>query len=242
MKWVRDTTGRFSQRPHYEPAEIDVECESLISQFLRHRHDVVEYPISTDDLIVLLEREAADVDIYADLTDEGPAVEGATYFDPKGKPTIKIARHLAEDPWAINRFRTTATHELGHVRFHAFLWPLEPPPSLFDSVTPTSAADPSPRCQRDSIQTVRAVDWMEWQAGYASGSLLMPVGALHRVVESARRSAGLVTSPTESSSDAAALIKTVAAAFEVSAEAARVRLAQLRLLRPPSAQTSDLAL
>ena len=132
MKWVRDTTGRFAQRPHYDPAEIDVKCKSLISQFLRHGRKVVRYPISTDDLIVLLEREAADVDIYADLTDEGPAVEGATYFDPKGKPTIKIARHLAEDPWAINRFRTTATHELGHVRFHAFLWPLEPLPSLFE--------------------------------------------------------------------------------------------------------------
>ncbi len=70
---------------------------------------------------------------------------------------------------------------------------------------------------------------MEWQAGYASGSLLMPVGALQRVVEAARRSAGLIVSPTESSTSAAALIKTVAAAFEVSADAARVRLTQLRL-------------
>jgi hypothetical protein len=240
VKWVPDTTGRFAQRPHYDPAEIDAECEPLVSQFLRHRHGAVRYPISTDDLIVLLEREAADVDIYADLTGEGPAVEGATYFAPQGKPTVKIARHLAEDPWAVNRFRTTATHELGHVRFHAFLWPLEPSPALFYPDDAPTVADPSPRCRRDSIHMVSTVDWMEWQAGYACGSLLMPLTALRSVVDAARRSAGLHTSPAERSAHATALTKAVAAAFEVSAEAARVRLTQLRLLRPAGAQTADL--
>lgn len=34
MKWVRDKTGRFPQRPHYLPAEIDDECERQIRAFL----------------------------------------------------------------------------------------------------------------------------------------------------------------------------------------------------------------
>ena len=30
MRYVRDRTGRFSMRPHYEPAELDQECEKVL--------------------------------------------------------------------------------------------------------------------------------------------------------------------------------------------------------------------
>jgi hypothetical protein len=29
VKYVPDRTGRFSQRPHYEPKELDRECENI---------------------------------------------------------------------------------------------------------------------------------------------------------------------------------------------------------------------
>ena len=38
VKYVPDRTGRFSQRPHYEPKELDRECENLIASFLKERH------------------------------------------------------------------------------------------------------------------------------------------------------------------------------------------------------------
>jgi hypothetical protein len=34
---------------------------------------------------------------------------------------------------------------------------------------------PSPKCKRDKILGASEVDEMEWQAGYVSGSLLMPL-------------------------------------------------------------------
>ena len=33
VKYVPDRTGRFSQRPHYEPKELDRECEELVEVF-----------------------------------------------------------------------------------------------------------------------------------------------------------------------------------------------------------------
>jgi hypothetical protein len=242
MRWVPDTTGRFAQRPHYEAAEIDAECEALICGFLHDRHGGVGYPVTTDDLIVLLEREAADIDIYADLTAEGPDVEGATYFSAGRKPTVKIAKRLADDPWKVNRFRTTATHELGHVRFHTFLWPLEPRPTLFYADETHPEADASPRCKRQNIQSLRAVDWMEWQAGYACGAFLMPLTAMKRVVGTEHQSDGRQPSPRDGSTESEKIIKAVSTAFQVSAEAARIRLIQLRLLTDSATQRESLPL
>ena len=63
MKWVRDNTGRFIRRPHYDPSEIDFECEQVIETFLRKRYGKVEYPISTSDLTVLIESWVEDLDM-----------------------------------------------------------------------------------------------------------------------------------------------------------------------------------
>ncbi len=49
MRYVADRSGRFTQRPHYEPKELDRECEAIVSAFLRERHGSVAYPLTTDD-------------------------------------------------------------------------------------------------------------------------------------------------------------------------------------------------
>ena len=33
MRWVRDNTGRFTQRPHFEPRELDVDSENIVGEF-----------------------------------------------------------------------------------------------------------------------------------------------------------------------------------------------------------------
>jgi Zn-dependent peptidase ImmA (M78 family) len=239
MKWVVDKTGRFAQRPHYDPEELDGECEALISSYLRDRHGKISFPIDTNDLVVLLEREARDVDLFADLSAEGPDVEGVTHFNAEGKPDVKIAGHLSREPWSANRFRTTATHELGHVKFHNGLWPVEPRLALFYPEEPTQR-DTSPRCKRDNIQTARATDWMEWQAGYACGAFLMPVSHLKKLVVGSRRSAGLTDTPSADSPGGDGLISAVKSEFDVSADAARVRLYQLRLISQQPTQSTGL--
>jgi hypothetical protein len=137
VRMVRDRTGRFPERPHYEPAELDVECELFLGDFLRDRHGRVQWPVTTDDLTCLLEHEVADLDLYADLSEEGADVEGVTEFHPGHKPRVRISAALATADHRAHRLRTTLTHELGHVRFHEFLFELRAARlDLFDTQSP----------------------------------------------------------------------------------------------------------
>src|SRR5262245_10401430 len=109
VMYVRDQTGRFPQRPHYKPEELDRECESLITTFIKGLHGKVGYPVETEDLKTLIERDTEDLDVYADLSTYGAEVEGVTEFNAGRKPSVKIARHLTEDDRRENRLRTTLT-------------------------------------------------------------------------------------------------------------------------------------
>lgn len=225
MKWVKDLTGRFPQRPHYPPGELDGECERIISDFLCRRRGTVVYPIATDDLSVLLEQETSDLDPYADLSNEGLEVEGVTDFCPGKRPRVRIARELSEDPRRENRLRTTLTHELGHVKFHNFLWAFQQAqldPSIFRMA--------SPRCKRETILSARPTDWMEWQAGHASGAFLMPISPLKELVVVFRTEANNLDVIEFGSEAAQELIRRVQERFQVSAEAARVRLLRSRYI------------
>jgi len=221
MEWVKDLTGRFSRRPHYFPEELDTQCENLVCEFLRSRHQNVRYPISTDDLTVLIETLTEDLDLYADLSQEEGEVEGVTDFFRGRRPKVRISRHLATDPRLSNRLRTTLTHELGHVKFHTFMFDGPSTASLFPSESP----ELSNKCKRENM--LQAADWMEWQAGFACGALLMPASALRetirRVMDTQRAA---VARFAVTSAEGQALISTVASQFEVSRDAARVRLSQ----------------
>jgi hypothetical protein len=122
VQYVRDQTGRFQQRPHYKPEELDRECESIITGFIKGLHGEVRYPIETEDLKTLLERDTEDLDVYADLSTYGAEVEGVTEFKPGRKPSVKISSHLTENNRRENRLRTTLTMSTG----------------MFDSITTCS--------------------------------------------------------------------------------------------------------
>jgi hypothetical protein len=80
VRYVPDTTRRFRLRPHYETAELDGECEVIITTFLEELYGELILPIPTDALTKLIERDAADLDLYADLSADGPDVEGGNRF------------------------------------------------------------------------------------------------------------------------------------------------------------------
>jgi hypothetical protein len=84
MRYVPDRTGRFAERPHYEGAELDRIFERLVTEFLEAHRGKIAFPITTDDLTVLIERDTEDLDAYADLSAYGSDVEGVTEFVPKG--------------------------------------------------------------------------------------------------------------------------------------------------------------
>src|SRR4051812_7822660 len=92
---------------------------------MQERSGGIVLPIPTDALTKLIERDAADLDLYADLSSAGSAgsdVEGVTTFIRGEKPRVHIAAELSEQERLVHRLRTTLTHEYGHVWLHNPLW------------------------------------------------------------------------------------------------------------------------
>jgi len=222
MRYVKDMTGRFATRPHYEPAELDKECEKILSGFFGGR---IPTPIDTDNLASLIERDTSDFDPGADLSRYGPDVEGVTEFLPHKKPKVRIVAELAYDDVRQNRYRTTLTHEYGHVYFHAYLFATDARGGDLFSGVPAKSGEQI--CKRDGIMNARKTDWMEWQAGYVCGALLMPITSFRRVVAGYQEQNKLFGPVAERTEHATRLIETIRSEFQVSADAARIRLLQL---------------
>ncbi len=227
MKYVPDKTGRFLKRPHYEPTELDGECDAIIRGFLKAKYGDAKFPISTDDLTCLIEQDASDLDLYADLSKEGPDIQGVTDFYPKSKPGVRIDRRLSENPSYENRLRTTLTHEYGHVRFHDYVWKLDLKPADMLAEVPSKV---SPKCNRGAILNAAATDWMEWQAGYISGALLMPVSVLMKLFSDYTKEKSIFAPIYAESEHGQACRRMLMESFKVSDEAAKVRLLKLNLL------------
>lgn len=221
MIWVTDKTGRFPQRPHYKPEELDYECQEIVSRFLKHKFGTVKLPISTDDLTVLIEQDTSDLDLYADLSTDGEDIEGATDFFKNKEPVVLIKKELSGQPWREHRLRTTLSHEYGHVKLHAFLWKTYRP-----KLIPSPGWEKGPRCKRSTILASPQKDWLEWQASYASGALLIPITYLRQIAGDFLKEQGYYRSVMTGSSEADILIQRIADSFDVSRDAAKVRLSQ----------------
>ena len=227
VKYIPDPTNRFLQRPYYKPEELDRTCEHIISTFLKDSHGAAQFPVSTDDLTRLIERDTEDLDLYADLSHYGADVEGLAEFHIGRKPSVKISTMLANDTRRENRLRTTLTHEYGHVHFHAYLWELAPlRPDLLSHNPNTDKQT----CKRDNISDAAQTDWMEWQAGYVCSALLMPISPVRRLVGDYRQSHDLHGVIGCNNLHGRALIDAMQSDFQVSADAARVRLIKLGFL------------
>ena len=225
MKWLKDPTGRFPERPYYDVEELHNLSEGLIFNFLRGKYGGVAFPVSTEDLTVLIESDTSDLDQYANLASEGDDVEGVTPFFPDRKPVVMIAEDLAVAEYREHRLRTTLAHEFAHVKLHSSLWQFNQLMLL-----PQQEEEPGPRCRRGGILGAARTDWMEWQAGYVSGALLMPVTSLKELAYAAFADWGVFGSVVTESVKGAELIRLAAGRFDISRDAARVRLAQLGLL------------
>lgn len=227
VKMYPDPTGRFPERPFYEPDELDRECERIISNFLVKRRGAVVFPVLTEDLHVLIEADGADCDSSVDLRRYGDDVEGLTYFPRDQCPQVKISDRLATDPRRVNRLRTTLAHEFGHLRFHRFLFEQR---HDIEDLFARKQPDDMQICKRDSILNAPRSDWMEWQAGYISGAILMPATPIRAFFQKYCESRGVYGALPLASRDSQALIGRVKVDFQVSEEAARVRLQALNLL------------
>jgi Zn-dependent peptidase ImmA (M78 family) len=225
--YLRDSTGRFPQRPHYDPEELDHECETVIADFLLTLHGEIRYPIATDDLTKLIERDAEYLDIYADLSSYGANVEGLTEFNQGRKPCILISASLSKFDHMENRLRTTLTHEYGHVYFHNYLWQQK---SSMQDLLSQHRDSGKEICKRDSMIDAPQKDWMEWQAGYACGAFLMPKTAVMQLVCNYVEEHGIYGTVSLQTPHAQNLSSRMTKTFQVSDEAARIRLLKIGLL------------
>ena len=236
-RWIKDPTGRFPERPFYRQEDLDTLSERWVVGLLFEKYGKADFPVSTEDLTVMVECDTSDFDQYADLSEEGEGVQGVTFFYPDRKPVVKISQELSNSISGEHRLRTTLTHELAHVKLHASLWP-------FDQLRlfPDEQESLGPRCKTPGETKGYRGDWMEWQAGYASGAVLMPITQLGRLVQATLQAWGTFRSVPTESSMATELITRVAGAFGVSRDAAKVRLAQLDyLMDGPGDRSLELA-
>jgi len=225
LKSIPDNTGRFRLRPHYQSTELDVECEEIITTFMNERCNGFVLPIPTEVLTKLIERDAADLDLYADLSEEeGENVHGVTDFRIGNKPSVRIDRRLSERQNGEHRLRTTLTHEYGHVKFHDELYQSKySTPALF-----VDAFEIEPlKCKWETQLDAPSIDWMEWQAGYTCGALLMPASYVRKSVSDFMKRQKLTGPPPTISREALILISGIREEFFVSDEAARIRLLKL---------------
>lgn len=226
MRWTNDETGRFTKRPWYESGEIDEVCEGVVSEFLQETRGNIGYPISTEELTVLIERHTSEFDQFADLSAIGGKVQGITIFIDGERPIVRIDQHLQGDlPWHQNRFRTTVAHELGHVVFHRELAKLRVGAR---NGTPTESS--LCHCDEDNIIGTGGVDWMEWQAGYASGAFLMPQSHLLGLITRWRGEWHCSSGNPPRLAARHDLVSQVKRTYGVSKAAAEVRLRQLGVL------------
>lgn len=235
VKMIRDNTGLFAERPFYRERELDDECERLIHDLLLKRQGKIDYPVSTEDLTVLIEMHDAELDSYADLSKYGADVEGMTEFFTDRGPKVSISERIAADERRENRFRTTLTHEFGHVKFHGPLWAQKF--ATGDLLEHGGNANKA-ISKRDNILNAPQSDWMEWQAGYISGALLMPATSVRRLVSDYCGPRELHGDIHVSTEHAARLIEMVMERFAVSEEAARIRLLKLNLITLAHGQPS----
>lgn len=234
MKYQIDETGRLPEKPKYSQKELNNMAEEVLFASSDILGQNIQYPISTDKLTVIIEKYVDDLDLYADLEkDYGDKnIEGVTIFLPFKKPVVRISEKLQKFKFKENRLRTTLAHELGHVIIHNPLWQRE-----FSKLQlPFDTTEKRIQiCKRKTLfskdePNYEHYDWIEWQANYFGSALLMPKKALYKFYKKFTTERGIRSQISEESSDASDLISMLSQAFQLSNEAVRVRLKQMKIL------------
>jgi hypothetical protein len=86
---IPDRTRRFPERPHWEIRELEQMCEETMTSFLRQHFGFERIPVQTEAVTMLIERDAADLDLATNLSDEIHEVFGFTQFERGRKPLVK---------------------------------------------------------------------------------------------------------------------------------------------------------
>jgi hypothetical protein len=187
------------------------------------------------DIEALIEGHfGARLDQHADLE---PGVLGVTTFEPGKAPLVEINRDLSEaadqgiESWVRGRWRITLAHEASHIIFHRKDYEGSTQASLFGE-PPAVDAPRLQRClKRDLHELSRRVDPREYQANLGMAAILMPKAIFTELALPL-----LLALPVPWQSESFRMdprylkvISELALRFQVSKEAARIRVEKLGL-------------
>ncbi|MHB1953183.1 MAG: hypothetical protein ACYCOU_05495 [Sulfobacillus sp.] len=223
MKTYRSKSGPFSERPHFEPSEIDRICaDELRKEGL--------YPNSPEAIRIdrFVEKRFGVVPQYEDLPE---GILGFTKFTKKCVEAIVIAIALDTEKGKVaeRRVRTTLAHEAGHGLLHAYLFALdEKPLQLFDA---DSHSDYKILCRdiQGDERKSRAYGgrWWEFQANRAMGGLLCPRSLMQEALTPFLVSSGSLGAITLDEKLREGAIRTLADIFDVNPIVAKIRINEL---------------
>lgn len=237
MEWYYGPEG--DQRIWYESAEIETIAEDELRRagLMPPPHDP-----ATDLERFIEEHLKAQLDQYAQLPE---GVLGLTRFDARRGPAVSISSTLTEAadqdpprPGQLGRWRATLAHEATHIFLHRYLF--DPAMAPLSSRQPGgSPAEPGAvmRCLHRDVAPVTTQDWgcvrqrRDWreiQANRGMAALLMPARTFKDVAFEQIAKLGLTSSPSDPSC-AETLAAALASSFQVSKQAALIRLGTLRI-------------
>lgn len=221
------------KRLWFEPTEIEeiMECELAKGELM---------PTLTDcsvDIESFLERHLkVRCDQYAPLP---PDVLGLTQFRAGQKPWVRINQDLTQTAlddedrpdWLLGRWRATLAHEASHVILHACLFASDPNQGTLFAMDDEPEEHNLHRCLKQNVLfRGQASDWREVQANMGMAALLMPrkvfAAACLQSIEASGRSGDVQAGSAEHRT----LCRKLADRFQVSRQAADIRLETLQLL------------
>lgn len=203
-------------------------CDAAMGQILTVRHGDRDRAITDDDLSVLLESLGVELDLFADLFHEKEWRQGYTEFFLDRPPIVRIARGLAENNKYANRFRFTLAHETGHILAQREAY------ERIGNVCSRGSAWLS-YCNKHGLRR-QLHDWLEFQADYCGGALLMPKRLLDAHISLHPELNASGRNPIYSTIGRSLAVN-VSERFHTSVDAARVRLISLGYLFRPSPGT-----
>lgn len=220
MKMVRDSSGRFPERPFFPEGEI----EGIMGQVLAAAGNPRLPGLPAVDMDMLM----FNLHLEPQYTALPDGVLGATRFGSDGTPEITVSERLEADSrldsTALHRLRTTQAHEIGHATLHA---------PLYVQIS-SSAGVTIGRLPCEASQQTRTVlykgEWWEYQANAAMAALIMPApDFLEQSSTWCRENRVKVTNRIRIRAKYKAFIDWMAERFCVSREAARIRAKVLGL-------------
>ena len=229
-----------SQRLWYKPDEI----EEIMEHELAKANLMPTIVDSSVDIEAFLERHLkVRCDQYAPLP---PEILGLTQFRAGQKPWVRINQDLTQTAlddedrpdWVVGRWRATLAHEASHVILHACLFASDASQGTLFALDEDEPEEHNlHRClKRDVLFRGQASNWREVQANMGMAALLMPrkvfIAAYGQMVEQAGWTGGVQADSPQSRT----LIRSLADRFQVSRQAAAIRLETLQLLAEPGRQ------